>query len=126
MSIDRYALTRIFLKQSGKASNMLNVKYYERKWWKSVRTSKMASYRLSDEGLEYLIEEVKLIPYTINLKQRVSLPQEFIFIDKYIDCPYHLSTDVLTVFAEKKAIELAFFADDIKRYGMIKAMEVRM
>jgi hypothetical protein len=39
-----------------------------------------------------------------------------------MDCPYFLTNSAITVFSEKKSFELYMFSDDIRKYGLIKAM----
>jgi hypothetical protein len=43
-------------------------------------------------------------------------------LDKFLDCPYFLDYASLTVFSEKKSFELYMFSDDIRKYGLIKAI----
>ena len=45
--------------------------------------------------------------------------------DQFIDCPYYLTNQSITVFSEKKAFELMLFSDDIRKYGLIKAINAR-
>jgi len=52
-------------------------------------------------------------------------PQTIIFFDQFIDCPYYLTNQSITVFSEKKAFELMLFSDDIRKYGLIKAINSR-
>jgi hypothetical protein len=39
-----------------------------------------------------------------------------------MDCPYFLTNSAITVFSERKSFELYMFSDDIRRYGLVKAM----
>lgn len=123
--IDRDALTKVFLRRWGKSMSAENVRYYSRKWWRSVRASKIANYRLSDSGFAFVTETLQLISYRISIPEPIRNPQDLIFIDKYVDCPYYLQDDAIIVFSEKKGAELSFFSDDIGRYGLAKAMNAR-
>lgn len=122
----RDALTKIFLKQWGKSIDEANVRLYARKWWQCNRASKQNALRLTDEGLEFLIDELELRSYEIPFTEHIELsPQTIIFLERYIDCPYHLTNQSITVFSEKKSFELCMFSDDIRKYGLIKAINER-
>lgn len=123
--ISREALTKIFLQQWGKSIDDANVSLFSRKWWQSKRAGKN-SYRLSDEGYEFLIKDLDLKEYEIPFTEPIELsPQTLIFLDRYIDCPYFLTNQSITVFSEKKSFELFLFSDDIRKFGLIKAINER-
>ena len=118
----RDTLTKIFLQQWGKSIDPANVSLYSRKWWQSSRTGKN-SFRLSEEGFKFLIEDLELKSYEIPFTEPIDLsPQTIIFLERYIDCPYFLTNQSVTVFSEKKSFELYLFSDDIRKYGLIKAI----
>lgn len=124
--ITRDALTKIFLKQWGKTTDQTNVDLYGRKWWQSTRPSFQYALRLTDEGLDFLKQELELRSYEIPFTEHIELsPQTIIFLERYLDCPYHLTNRSITVFSEKKGFELSLFSDDIRKYGLIKAMSER-
>jgi len=94
--------------------------------WQSRRTKKDGGLRLSDKGYEFLVSEVGLQEYEIPFTEPIDLsPQIIIFFDRYLDCPYYLTFKGLTVFSEKKAFELHLFSDDIRKFGLVKAMNAR-
>lgn len=120
-------LTKIFLKQWGKSIDPANVKIYSRQWWQSNRKNHKNGLRLSEKGFEFLTETLNLVSYEIPFTENIELsPQTIIFLDKYIDCPYYLTRKSITVFSEKKSFELYMFSDDIRKYGLIKAMNTRL
>jgi len=124
--ISKNALTKIFLQQWGKSIDDANVKLFGRKWWQSTRVGKDTAYRLSDEGFEFLNETLNVQCYEIPFTEPIELsPQTIIFLEKYIDCPYYLTNQSITVFSEKKSFELMLFSDDIRKFGLIKAMYER-
>lgn len=124
--IPRDSLTKIFLKQWNKSTDHANVKLYSRKWWQSTRSNKQTAFRLTDEGLDFLINELELKSYEIPFTEHLELsPQTIIFLERYIDCPYFLNRQSIIVFSEKKSFELCLFSDDIRKYGLIKAMSER-
>ena len=119
-------LTKIFLQQWGKSIDDTNVKMYSRTWWQSNRVNKQDAFRLSDKGYEFLISELELKEYEIPFTEPIELsPQTIIFLERYIDCPYYLTNQGITVFSEKKSFELYLFSDDIRKFGLIKAMNER-
>jgi hypothetical protein len=124
--ITRDTLTKIFLQQWGKSTDDINVKMFSRKWWQSTRAGKQTNFRLSDEGYEFLVRELELKEYEIPFTEPIELsPQTIIFLERYVDCPYYLTNLSITVFSEKKSFELMLFSDDIRKFGLIKAMNER-
>lgn len=124
--ITRDALTKIFLQQWGKSIDEANVSMYSRTWWQSNRSSKQHAFRLTDKGYEFLVSVLELKEYEIPFTEPIELsPQTIIFLERYIDCPYYLTTQSITVFSEKKSFELYMFSDDIRKFGLIKAMNER-
>jgi hypothetical protein len=124
--ITRDALTKIFLQQWGKSTDDVNMKLFSRKWWQSTRVNKQTAFRLSDEGYEFLVRDLELKDYEIPFTEPIELsPQTIVFLERYIDCPYYLTTQSITVFSERKSFELYLFSDDIRKFGLVKAMSER-
>ena len=124
--ITRDSLTQIFLQQWGKSTDDANMKIFGRKWWQSTRAGKQNNFRLSDEGYEFLVKELDLKEYEIPFTEPIELsPQTIIFLERYVDCPYYLTNMSITVFSERKSFELMLFSDDIRKFGLIKAMNDR-
>jgi hypothetical protein len=124
--IDRDTLTRVFLKEWGKSIDDANVQLYSRKWWQSNRVNKKSAFRLSEEGFEFLTAELQIKMYEVPFTEPIELsPQTIIFLEKYIDCPYYLTNQSITVFSERKSFELYLFSDDIRKFGLVKAMNER-
>jgi hypothetical protein len=124
--ITRNALTKIFLQQWGKSTDDANLNIYSHKWWQSNRVGKQTAFRLSEEGFEFLKNELDLQSFEVPFTEPIELsPQTIIFLERYIDCPYFLTTESITVFSEKKSFELYLFSDDIRKFGLVKAMNER-
>lgn len=124
--ISREVYTKIFLSELGRSTDEANVKVTMDTIWQSRRTKVDGGLRLSDKGYEFLVGEVKLQEYEIPFTEPIDLsPQIIIFFDRYLDCPYYLTYQGLTVFSEKKAFELHLFSDDIRKFGLVKAMTAR-
>jgi hypothetical protein len=124
--ITRDVLTKVFLQQWGKSIDDANVSMYSRTWWQSNRVNKQTAFRLSEEGFDFLTNTLELHSYEVPFTEPIELsPQTIIFLERYIDCPYFLTTESITVFSEKKSFELFLFSDDIRKFGLIKAMNER-
>ena len=124
--ISKETYTKIFLQQWGKSTDDVNMKLFSRKWWQSTRVNKQTAFRLSDDGYEFLIKELDLKEYEIPFTEPIELsPQTIVFLERYIDCPYYLTTQSITVFSERKSFELYLFSDDIRKFGLVKAMSER-
>jgi hypothetical protein len=121
--ISRETFTKIFLKEMSRSTDEANVKLHLHKWWQSKRTKEGGGLRLSLEGYEFIVSELNLKEYEIPFNEKIELsPQTIIFFDQFLDSPYFLTNQSLTVFNEKKAFELYMFSDDIRKYGLIKAI----
>lgn len=121
MNQDTY--TKIFLKQADMALTDENIKTYQRKWWRNIRAKDEGGLRLTDDGLEFVQKVLELKIYEIPFPPDLDMkPQVLLFLDKFIDCPYHLTENFITVLAERKSFELHLFAGDVRKYGLIKAM----
>lgn len=124
--ITRDALTKIFLQQWGKSIDDANFKIYSRKWWQSTRTGKQTNFRLSEEGFDFMVNTLEIKMYEVPFTEPIELsPQTLVFLERYIDCPYFLTIESITVFSERKSFELMLFSDDIRKFGLIKAMNER-
>jgi hypothetical protein len=124
--INSLAYTKIFLKEQEKSLDEANVKIHHRMWWQNTRTKDKGGLRLTDAGYEHVTSVLDLKEYEIPFTEHVELsPQTIIFFDQFIDCPYYLTNQSITVFSEKKAFELMLFSDDIRKYGLIKAINSR-
>jgi len=115
--------TKIFLKQLGKSTNESTVKEYSPLWWQNTRIKSEGGLRLTDEGFRVITEEIQLATYDVPYPRDFEFTtQTVIFLDKFIDCPYYIGHRSLIVTDEKKAVELHLFAGDIRKYGIIKAI----
>lgn len=124
--ISSTSYTKIFLQQQEKSCDEANVKLHHRLWWQNTRTKDSGGLRLTEEGYSHLVNVLELKEYEVPFTEHVELsPQTIIFFDKFIDCPYYLTNQSITVFSEKKAFELYMFSDDIRKFGLVKAINAR-
>jgi len=121
--ISRETFTKIFLQQKDKSIDEANIKHHMYKWWQSHRSKDQGGLRLSDDGFDFLTNELELKMYEVPFTEPIELsPQTIIFFDRNMDCPYYLTNQSITVFSERKSFELYMFSDDIRKYGLVKAM----
>jgi hypothetical protein len=124
--ISKETYTKIFLTQKEKSTDAANVKLHLHKWWQSHRNKDSGGLRLTEEGFNFLTTELDLKSYEIPFTESIDLsPQVIIFFDRHMDCPYFLTNSAIIVFSEKKSFELYMFSDDIRKYGLVKAMNLQ-
>jgi hypothetical protein len=124
--INSLTYTKVFLNLQEKSCDEANVKLHHRLWWQNTRTKDTGGLRLTEEGYNHLVNILELKEYEVPFTESVELsPQTIIFFDRFIDCPYYLTPKSITVFSEKKAFELYMFSDDIRKYGLVKAVNAR-
>ena len=120
--MNKIVYTKVFLKQLGQTTSEQNVKAMIPIWWYNTRDKEIGGLRLTDAGMDVLIEiglATYDIPYPIDMPVTT---QVIIFLDQFIDCPYYLTPKSITVTNEKKAVELTLFSGDLRKYGLTKAM----
>ena len=115
--------TKIFLKQANTAITEATIKEYMPVWWQNTRLKEVGGLRLTDEGYRFITEELQLATYDVPYPANFEITtQVLIFLDQFIDCPYYMNRNGITVTNEKKALELHLFSGDIRKYGLLKAM----
>jgi hypothetical protein len=121
--INKETFTKIFLKEANKSIDTANIKLHLHKWWQSHRNKNSGGLRLTEEGLNFLSNELQIKSYTVPFTEEIDLsPQVIIFFDRYMDCPYFLTNSAIIVFSERKSFELYMFSDDIRKFGLVKAI----
>jgi hypothetical protein len=114
--------TKLFLQQLEEPFDDDAVAEYLPLWWQNTRSKENSGLRLTDEGLD-VITKCDIATYDIPFPEEMKLTtQVIIFLDKFIDCPYHLGKKGIHVTNERKAVELALFSGDIRKYGIAKAL----
>jgi len=124
--ISKETYTKIFLQQKDRSIDKANVKHHLYKWWQSHRSKEVGGLRLNYEGFKFLTEELELQCFEIPFTEPIDLsPQTIIFFDRHMDTPYYLTNQMIVVFSEKKSFELMLFSDDIRKFGLVKAMNTQ-
>lgn len=121
--ISKETFTKIFLKEADKSIDTANIKLHLHKWWQSHRSKNSGGLRLTEEGFDFLSNDLQIKSYTVPFTESIDLsPQVIIFFDRHMDCPYFLTNSAIIVFSERKSFELYMFSDDIRKFGLVKAM----
>lgn len=64
--------------------------------------------------------------YAITIPKEIKItPQILIWLDQFINSPWHMLKGTITVLSEKAAFELYLFSGDIRKLGQSKAMAKR-
>lgn len=123
-SKDRYS--SIFLKAANEEIDNKKLEEYRFTWWYNIRNKKDSGLRLTDEGLTYIIEIADIKTYSIDIPKEVKITgQILIWLDHFINSPWHLEKNKITVLSEKAAFELYLFSGDVKKMGQTKALAKR-
>ena len=95
-------------------------------WWFNVRTKDSGGLRLTDEGLDFVVNHAKLKTYNIKFPKDVKItPQILIWLDQFIKSPFHITKKDITVLTEVAAFELYLFSGDVRKMGYSKALAKR-
>ena len=118
--------TSVFLKAAGKDANESEIKNLKGMWWFSTRGKSSGGLRMTDACLEFIETQADIKTYQIDLPKDLTIgPQVLIWLDQYLESPYHLAKNHLKVLTEKAAFELYLFSGDIRKMGSAKAMSKR-
>lgn len=121
---DTYSL--VFLKAAEKNTEDYNLETLRGKWWGNLRTKNEGGLRLTDEGLDFVKSDAQMKTYSIKIPKEIKItPQILIWLDQFINSPWHMVKGTITVMSEKSAFELYLFSGDIKKLGQSKAMAKR-
>jgi hypothetical protein len=119
--MNKTVYTKLFLKELDQPVNDATVKEYMPLWWQNTREKDAGGLRLTQAGLE-VVKQIGLATYQIPYPHDMPVTaQVVIYLDKFIDCPYYLEKNSITVTNERKAVELALFSGDVRKYGFAKA-----
>lgn len=121
------AYTEIFLKAGGIETSKENIKIHKSIWWYNFRNKAEGGLRLTDEGLNFLENVVKLKSYKIDFPKNFDItPQVLIWLDNFMDSPFYITKKYIMVFKEFAAFELYLFSGDVKKMGYNKALSKRL
>jgi len=124
-SKDRY--TETFLKAAGLPTDDKTIKDYRGRWWYSTREKLQGGLRITDQCLEFLEQDADIKIYNIEMPKDLTIgPQVLIWLDQFLESPWHLEKRYIKVLSEKSAFELYLFSGDIRKMGSAKAMAKRL
>jgi len=119
--------TSVFLKAAGQPFDENIIKKFRSTWWQNVRAKDCGGLRLTDQGLEFVETHSQIKTYKVEILKEISItPQILVWLDQFIESPYHLTKKHIVVLREKSAFELYLFSGDVKKMGYAKAMHQRL
>ena len=119
--------TSVFLKAAGQSFDENIIKKFRSAWWQNVRGKDCGGLRLTDQGLEFVETYSQIKTYKVEILKEISItPQILVWLDQFIESPYHLTKKHIIVLREKSAFELYLFHGDVRKMGYAKAMHQRL
>lgn len=119
--------TKTFLKAAGLDVDQNIIKTHRSKWWHNLRSKTSGGLRLTTEALEFITDQADIKTYDVPIPKEIKItPQIFIWLDQFINSPYHITKTNITVLSEKAAFELYLFSGDVEKLGQSKAMAKRL
>lgn len=119
--------TKVFLQAAGANTSEKSIKDFRTIWWFSTREKEVGGLRMTDECLEFVETKSEIKTYEIEIpKELVINAQILIWLDQYIDSPWHITKRRMKVLSEKTAFELYLFAGDIKKLGTARTLAKRI
>lgn len=118
--------TRVFLKAANLEFDEQTIKNKKIEWWFNIRSKTQGGLRLTDEGIRFIEDESKIKTYKAELPSEIKITSQIlIWLDNFIECPYHFSKKNIIVTEERIAFELHLFSGDVQKLGYSKAMAKR-
>lgn len=119
--------TKVFLKAASADTSEKSIKDFRAIWWYSTREKEVGGLRMTDNCLEFVETKSEIKTYEIEIpKELVINAQILIWLDQYIDSPWHITKRRMKVLSEKTAFELYLFAGDIKKLGTARTLAKRI
>lgn len=119
--------TSVFLKAAGQPHDTEYVKKFRAVWWFSTRGKDVGGLRMTDQCLEFVETKSEIKTYKIELPKDLTIgPQVLVWMDQFLDSPFHLQKRYIKVLSEKAAFELYLFAGDVRKMGSAKALNKRL
>lgn len=125
--MDKTGYTTLFLQEANRPVDQETVKQHQKLWWWSFRNKPRGGLRLTDAGLAFIIDEADIHTYKIEFPKEFGItPQILIWLDHYINSPFHITQRHITVIKEREAFELYLLSGDVSKMGHNKAMNKRL
>jgi hypothetical protein len=113
-------LTKYIAEQCNLPTDEETIKKLMIQWWFNPRKKSSGGLRLTDEGFSKISEHIKVHRVIIDKPIKYT-NKVIIWLDKYIDSPWYVTSKEIYVFHEKMAVQLVLFSGNIARYSEIKA-----
>jgi hypothetical protein len=82
--------TSVFLKAAGQSFDENIIKKFRSAWWQNVRGKDCGGLRLTDQGLEFVETYSQIKTYKVEILKEISItPQILVWLDQFIESPYH-------------------------------------
>ena len=119
--------TKVFVQAANQFCDNTTIKNLRSKWWTSTRCKDAGGLRITTECLEYIQANSQIKTYKVEILKEISItPQILVWLDQFIESPYHLTKKHIVVLREKSAFELYLFSGDVRKMGYAKAMHQRL
>jgi hypothetical protein len=113
-------LTKYIAEQCNLPTDEETIKKLMIQWWFNPRKKSSGGLRLTDEGFSTISEHIKV--HRVIIDKPIKYTNKIIiWLDKYIDSPWYVTSKEIYVFHEKMAVQLVLFSGNIARYTEIKA-----
>lgn len=114
-------ITEKVLNTLGVSSDPKTIKKIIPVWWQNPRTKDNGGLRLTERGFKSL-ENAGIKFYEIRIEEPLKFSNQLIiWIDRFIDCPFYLTSKSIFVTTEKMAIQLILYAGNIHKFTLVKA-----
>lgn len=119
--------TKVFLKAAKQDYSEQDIQKLRPIWWQNVRGKESGGLRLTQQGLDFIINTAELKTYKIDLPKELTItPQILVWLDQFIECPYFIDKKYIIVLKEKSAFELYLFHGDVRKMGYAKAVNKKI
>jgi hypothetical protein len=114
--MNKLELTKLFLTQTGKELTDQIIKNATWAWW--CNPTKSTSFRLTDNGHDYLVNNVQLQSFEFKCKDVDFTAYNLLRIDKAFTCPFylHLRRNSIILFGGHDASMLSLMNGDVFSY----------
>ena len=119
-------LTKIVSDQLGWPADTKSLQKNNAVLWQNPRKKEVGGMRLTDQGYEVFTTQMEMKSYDIEFPKDFTLTnQVMIWLDRFIDGPWHITKKSIVVFKEKTAVQLILFSGDVQKFGLAKAMSLK-
>jgi hypothetical protein len=119
-------LTKIVSNQLGWPADTKSLQKNNAVLWQNPRKKEVGGMRLTEQGYEVFTTQMEMKSYDIEFPKDFTLTnQVMIWLDRFIDGPWHITKKSIVVFKEKTAVQLILFSGDVQKFGLAKAMSLK-